>query len=215
MIQLKSLLGLCVLLTLCGCASIVSDNKSVTYLETTPEACKCELHGQDFTRVVTTPDSISLPSEAAPLTIACTAPGYKRTTATLDTAADGWIWGNIIFGGIVGGVVDAARGAGFKYPAKFSLMLEPESFPTVQDRDAWYDKRKAGIEAAYDLKLKRLKSQCPKKSESNGLDSDDTCKRGIAAEEKARDLELELNEKARGEAKVAPVVQASTPEQGA
>lgn len=54
-----------------ACASIVSDNKSVTYVETVPEEARCELHGQDFKRVITTPASIQLPANAAPVMVAC------------------------------------------------------------------------------------------------------------------------------------------------
>ena len=46
------------LLLLTGaCASIVSDNESTVYVATEPEKARCELHGQDFTRVVSTPAS--------------------------------------------------------------------------------------------------------------------------------------------------------------
>lgn len=196
-----------VLIFLGGCASIVSDNKSVTYLETKPEVAKCELHGQDFTRVVTTPNSIPLPSEAAPITIACTAPGYKRGTGTLDTKADGWIWGNILFGGVIGAVIDGAKGAGFKYPPRYSLVLEPEQFATLDDRDQWFGMRKAELELKWEQKLKKVKSQCGN-SNCGGIGCEDQCKRLVADEEKKRSEELEANEKARGDAKVAQLAQA-------
>lgn len=203
-------LGVLILGLLGGCASIVSDNKSTTYLETDPEASRCELHGQDFKRVVTTPNSISLPSEAAPLTVSCSAPGYKRTTATLDTKMDGWIWGNILLGGGIGLIVDATRGAGFKYPTKLSLVLEPEEFRTLDDRDAWYDKRKAEIATTWEQKIKKVKSQCSNNTSSPGdSGNEDACKRIVADEEKKRDAEFEANEKAKGAAKVAQVIQAA------
>jgi len=50
-------------LVLSGCASIVSESESTTYIETDPETARCELHGQDFKRVVTTPTSIHLPAD--------------------------------------------------------------------------------------------------------------------------------------------------------
>lgn len=196
-------------LLLSGCASIVSDNKSTTYLETDPEVCRCELHGQDFKRLVTTPNSIGLPSEAAPITIACTAPGYKRTTATLDTKMDGWIWANIVFGGVVGAVIDGARGSGFKYPPKFAMILEPEEFRTLDERDAWFDKRKTDLNTLWEAKIKRVKGQCATNSGTSGIGSEDGCKRLVADEEKKRDTELEQSEKARSAAKVAQVLNAA------
>jgi PBP1b-binding outer membrane lipoprotein LpoB len=50
--RISSILALALVLP--GCASIVSDNNSGTYIETDPEKARCELHGQDFKRVVDT-----------------------------------------------------------------------------------------------------------------------------------------------------------------
>lgn len=202
--------ALCLICLLSGCASIVSDNKSVTYLETVPEACKCELHGQDFKRVVNTPNSISLPSEAAPITIACSAPGYKRTTATLDTKADGWIWGNILFGGVIGAVIDGAKGSGFKFPPKYSLVLEPEQFASLDERDAWFNSRKAEIEARWDREMSRLRGQCASASTGRGRDEEDGCADLLGKAERKKQEELDQNEKARIEAKVAQMAQAAS-----
>lgn len=145
---------------LSGCASIVSDNDSTTYVETFPEEAKCELHGQDFTRVVHTPDSIQLPAEAAPVTVACEAPGYRTTTAELDTSMDGWIVGNAIFGGIIGVVIDAARGAGQTYPSKVQVVLEPERFADRAARDEWYDRRRRRIEEKWGAAIAAAGKKC-------------------------------------------------------
>lgn len=158
-------------LTLClvlasGCASIVSDNQSTTYIQTEPEEARCELHGQDFVRVLNTPTSVSLPSEAAPLTVACTAPGYKNTVQTLDTKGDGWVWGNIIFGGVIGAVVDAGRGAGQKFPPQFMVMLEPERFKTIAERDSFYDARVALIEKKWGAAIAKLEKSCDPSAKS-------------------------------------------------
>lgn len=147
-------------LVLANCASIVSDNDSSTYIETVPETARCELHGQDFTRVVNTPSSIQLPSSAAPITVACKADGHLNTTATLDTSMDGWILGNIVFGGVVGFVVDAARGAGMKFPPRVTVLLEPESFPDAVARDRWYDERKRQTIEKWDRILQGLRGSC-------------------------------------------------------
>lgn len=147
-------------LFLASCASIVSDNDSTTYIQTEPETARCELHGQDFVRVVNTPDSIQLPAEAAPITIACKAEGYKTTTANLDTSMDGWIVGNLLFGRVIGLAVDAARGAGQKYPAQVMVALEPEAFDSIAHRDRWYDERRAAIEAKWDEQISKAKNSC-------------------------------------------------------
>lgn len=206
---LLKLLGVASVLLLSACASIVSDNKSVTYLETTPEVAKCELHGQDFKRVLTTPNSIPLPSEAAPITVVCTAPGYKRGTATLDTKADGWMWGNLIFGGIIGVAVDAAKGSGFKFPPKFSLILEPQQFATLNDRDAWFDRRKSEIESRWSSEISRLQGQC-KDTQTSSIGANDGCARNLEEAKQKQKAELDQNELSRKAASVAQVEQAAS-----
>ena len=185
-------------LTLGGCASIVSDNASTTYIQTNPENARCELHGQDFVRVVNTPASINLPSEAAPLTVACKADGYKNTTQVLDTKADGWVWGNLLFGGIIGVAVDAGRGAGQKYPPQFSVVLEPESFPTTAQRDAFYDARRADTEAKWQVVIDKYQSRCG----SDQTGASNYCGK-VDKAESARDAELMDWEQRRSQARVA------------
>ncbi len=179
-----------------GCASVVSKTDSTTYLETDPEKARCVLHGQDFKRIVNTPDSIQLPSAAAPLTVACEAEGYKNTTAILDTKTDGWIWGNILLGGVIGAVVDGARGAGFKYPPKFTVLLEPEEFPTLAARDSWFDGQVAIAKTKWEQAIKKVRSNCDREEKS-------ACDDSVAKVEKQRDEELAALEGRRAAAKVA------------
>lgn len=167
-----------------GCASIVSDDDSTTYIETVPEKARCELHGQDFTRVVNTPSSLQLPSKAAPITIACKAEGYRNTVKELDTSIDGWILGNLLFGGIIGIAVDAARGAGMKFPPRVTVILEPEAFPSAAARDAWFDDRRQTIDERFDEAVKAAKYNC------QGGDVTRDCSEDIEKIEDLRNKEL-------------------------
>jgi len=143
-----------------ACASVVSDNDSTTFIQTDPDKAKCELHGHNYRQTLETPNSILLPANAAPITVACTADGYKTATKKLDTKIDGWIFGNIILGGVVGAAIDLARGAGFKYPPQFFVYLQPEKFKTSADRDAWFDRRRKFINDEWDEVLKKVRNQC-------------------------------------------------------
>lgn len=183
------------LASLSACASIVSDNDSTTYISTEPEQARCELHGQDFKRVVQTPDSITLPAEAAPITVACDAEGYRTTTATLDTSMDGWIVGNLLFGGVIGLAIDAARGAGQKYPPQMALVLDPESFDSNAARDAWYTRRRAELEQKWGAALDEAKRRCNR-------DQTELCNKRRAKIEEARDKALSELERKRTSAQV-------------
>jgi uncharacterized protein YceK len=172
-----------------GCASIVSDDDSTTYIETIPEKARCELHGQDFTRVVNTPTSLSLPSNAAPITVACKTEGYRNTIKELDTSIDGWILGNLIFGGIIGVAIDAARGAGMKYPPRITIILEPESFPSAKARDDWFGIRRAEITKRFDEAVKSAKYSCDSQGPATRDCSDDIEKIETLRAEELRKLE--------------------------
>lgn len=131
-----------VIAALSGCASIVSGNKSTTYIETDPKKARCELDGKDFKRVVQTPTSIHLSATAAPIKVTCTADGYHAATTEMNTSSDGMILGNILFGGVIGVVVDAASQSGMKFPERVTLALDPKGFATAEARDAWYARRR-------------------------------------------------------------------------
>lgn len=193
---MRALLCLGSLGLLSACASIVSDNKSTTYLQTEPvEKARCELHGQDFTRVVFTPTSINLPSDAAPITVACKASGYRNTVHELDTKLDGWIFGNIIFGGIIGGVIDVARGAGQKYPPQITILLDPESFTNTAARDSHYDVRKQEVLTKWKNIMSEIQSQCSS-SKNAGPPTDCSGKIEEAEQRKQKELdEIEARRK--------------------
>ena len=179
-----------------GCASIVSDDNSTTYFETDPEKARCVLHGQDFRRVVETPGSVTLNSEAAPITVACKADGYRETAEVLDTSMDGWILGNIIFGGVVGAVVDAARGAGQKFPPRFMVVLEPSTFSTGAERDDWYDRRRRLVVEKWARVISQAEGQCSDDT------VDDACEAQVKELQVKRDTELKHLEARRGRALV-------------
>ena len=185
------------LAALSGCASIVSDNETNVYVATQPEAARCELHGDDFTRVINTPGSLVIPSDAAPVTVACNAEGYRTTTGELDTSADGWMAGNIIFGILGGGiglVIDAARGAGMKYPPNITIVLEPGSFESLAARDEWYDDRRQILTEKWEAVIAEADKNCKL--------APDVCASRLKEARETRDKELEGLEQRRASAQI-------------
>jgi hypothetical protein len=144
-----------------ACASIVSGTDSTTYLETKPVDARCRMHGQDFTREVVTPTSVPLPSKASPITIECGADGYLRTVQQVDAEMDGWVFGNLIFGGIIGGVVDIARGAGKKFPPQVQIVLDPAAFKSEAERDQYFNDRSRLENERWDKVVAIIRGQCP------------------------------------------------------
>jgi hypothetical protein len=180
---------------LSACASIVSGTDSATYIETKPVDARCRLHGQDFTREVNTPTSVPLPARASPITVECNAEGFQRTTQQLEASMDGWIFGNLIFGGIVGGVVDIARGAGRKYPPQFQIVMDPASFRTDAERDRHYDDRARLENEKWDRVVATVRSQCDQNSPGE-------CQRRVAEIETRRQQDIERIEANRRSSRI-------------
>ncbi|SEH38437.1 hypothetical protein [Magnetospirillum fulvum] len=116
-----------------SCASVVNGPSSDVRIGTRPESARCVLSGQGgFSQSVQSPATVSVPRDAAPVTVACTAPGYRRTVATLTATADGWVWGNsalmVVTGGValLGLAVDEAVGSVWEYDPDFTLPLDEE-----------------------------------------------------------------------------------------
>jgi hypothetical protein len=137
--------GLAAAATVAACASIAGPNESSVNIRTSPDRARCELkgRGEAFAASVETPASVSIPTAAAPVTVTCTAPGYKPTVHSLDLTPNGWIWGNaglvLATGGvaIIGALVDTGNGASrsFKSEASFTLDADRPRMVKTRSRD--------------------------------------------------------------------------------
>ncbi|RAU22688.1 hypothetical protein CU669_08425 [Paramagnetospirillum kuznetsovii] len=119
--------------TLAACASMFNPTRSEVQIRTNPEHARCELTGRDgFSAVIETPTTIDIPHSAAPVTVACDAPGFRRTVSSLNAASSGWIWANsallMATGGVaaLGLVVDEALGSDWTYKKDMSVELDAE-----------------------------------------------------------------------------------------
>src|SRR3990167_3236900 len=118
---------------LSGCASIVSDSQYPVSISSTPAGANFEVRnraGQVIHSGIT-PGSVTLKSGAGyfkgeTYTIAFRKEGFADQQTTLNSSLDGWYWGNIIFGGLIGMLaVDPATGAMYKLPENTATTLPP------------------------------------------------------------------------------------------
>lgn len=117
-----------------GCASMANGPSSEVNIATQPAGARCILNGADgFSAEITTPETLSVPHKAAPVTVACTAPGFRRTVHTLNTSGSGWLWANSAFivftggGAVLGMMVDEAVGASTSYRRDFNMDLDADA----------------------------------------------------------------------------------------
>jgi len=162
-----------------GCATIVSGDETDTQITTDPIGAECELIGDGYNMVVTSPANIQLDSDAAPVTIICNADGHLEERTEIDTSMDGTIFGNLILGGLIGVAIDAASGSGQKYPESVELVLVPTSFPSVAARDAWYERQVQRVEDKYVQLADDMPSYCPQREAGTSGQAGTNCEAEI------------------------------------
>lgn len=129
------------LLSLSGCATITSGTSQAVNIVTEKDVqeAKCELTDKKGGKwfVPSTPGSATVRKGDGPLSIICKKNGYKTAKLMVDETLVPATFGNIILGGGIGILVDAASGAAQQYPDQILVWMEPEDFKTEQEKDVW------------------------------------------------------------------------------
>lgn len=107
-----------------GCASIVSDSTYPVSVQSSPAGASYEVTNEAGMLVSSgvTPGQVTLKAGAGFFDgelyrISYKKDGYQDQVTMVDTEVDGWYWGNIIFGGLIGMlIVDPATGSMYKLP---------------------------------------------------------------------------------------------------
>jgi hypothetical protein len=95
---------------LSGCASVVSGRGQEIPLASTPSGADVTVDG---IYMGTTPTIAPL-RRKNPHNIVFSKKGYTEQTKTTQRKTNGWVWGNIVFGGIIGLIIDYSTGASYK-----------------------------------------------------------------------------------------------------
>ena len=123
-----------VLLT--GCASIIDEETQVVSVRTPycPGA-ECVLENSNGTFFVkSTPDTITIHKSSGDLSVKCTKDGHTETES-FESSANAAMWGNLLFGGIIGAAVDW-QDSGFDYEPNIVNSLrcgDEEAEKTVRE----------------------------------------------------------------------------------
>ncbi|SEG71449.1 hypothetical protein [Halopseudomonas aestusnigri] len=118
-------------LMLTGCASILSDSQYPVSIQSTPSGADFKVSRQNGSVIHqgTTPATVTLPSgdgyfSSAEYNVEFSKEGYQNQRMHMQGELDGWYWGNILFGGLIGLLfVDPATGAMYKLPETTNANL--------------------------------------------------------------------------------------------
>lgn len=108
--SITAVLALSLGLMLTGCATIIHGEHEDFTLRSKPDHARITIDGVAYGK---TPALLKLKrKDDHDITISM--PGYQPQTITLQSTLSGWVFGNLVFGGIIGIAVDAGDGAMYK-----------------------------------------------------------------------------------------------------
>jgi hypothetical protein len=132
---------------LSSCASIVSDSAYDIRFTCDPSNATVKIVDLNGAEVYNgeVPATVQLEAGARffkrqRYTLTFSAPGYMNKTLPLQCKVDGWYWGNLLLGGVIGMlIVDPATGAMYKFNQEYvstTLKAEDTSMLSIQNIDA-------------------------------------------------------------------------------
>ncbi len=103
--------GITIVLLFSSCASIISGSKQNINFNSTPSGATVWV---DDVNLGVTPVIAQLERIKKNQKVKIELQGYKPYELILNRKTNGWIWGNILFGGIIGIIIDASSGAMYR-----------------------------------------------------------------------------------------------------
>lgn len=128
---------------LSACSSIVSKSEYAVAISSSPEGADFIVTNRTGQQVHngTTPASVILKASAGyfkreTYTITINKEGYSPKTIKLSSSVDGWYWGNILIGGLIGMlIVDPATGAMYSLPDRIDVAMTADETSNVTQKD--------------------------------------------------------------------------------
>jgi hypothetical protein len=123
------LLGIAACLLAGGCATITTDPGQSLRIETFTDkgdevkGAQCRLENDNGQFNLTTPGSVTVRKSSKDLMITCTAADRADAKAVVTSRAGAGMYGNIIFGGGIGAIIDHSKGTAYNYPTWLQLVF--------------------------------------------------------------------------------------------
>ena len=122
-----------------GCATIVSGSGQSVQIDSTPSNAIVNINNFEQGQ---TPVRVNLDRAQKVASVEIELPGFEPEKIELKRSVNGWVWGNIVFGGIIGVVIDATTGAMYthKLPSSGAVVEVPASAKEKPEGvDLWID----------------------------------------------------------------------------
>lgn len=162
-------LALLAVALLSGCATLTTSSSQTVTMTTEPAgaACTFKREGLVIGVVNPTPGSLSVSKSHTAIDVSCTKEGFVDATGSVGSKFQAMTFGNILFGGIIGIVVDAASGATAEYEPTITIRLTPSEFADAAARDRFFDEQRDTFVA----QAKQVRARIAEKCQSSGRQS--------------------------------------------
>lgn len=115
------------ILVLSGCATITQESGQTLALTATHEGkpieAECKLENDRGQWTAKTPSNVTVRKSGEDLNVTCKREGIPDGLLKAISRAAGSMWGNIIFGGGVGAIIDHSQGTGYDYPNQLPVKM--------------------------------------------------------------------------------------------
>ncbi len=112
-----------------GCATITTDAGQLmrveTFVETGEEVrgAMCRLENENGVFNLSTPGAATVAKSSRDLSVECSTPNRPPAKAVVTSRVGAGMFGNILFGGGVGAIIDHSKGTAYNYPAWLQLVF--------------------------------------------------------------------------------------------
>jgi len=111
-----------------SCATLMSGTTQEVTFNSEPQDVEVTVGGKVIGK---TPFTIQLDKKSGQ-TVEFNLEGYKRQTRSLETTMDGWFWGNIVLGGLIGSSTDGISGSINEYsPNQYYVTMVADSSDSI------------------------------------------------------------------------------------
>jgi len=140
-------------LTFSGCASIVKGRTQEVSFQSNPDTATVKIDGKIIGK---TPMTVNLHRKSGQ-TIVFEKEGYDPISMKLETTMNGWFWGNIVLGGLVGSTTDGVTGAVYEYsPSQYMVSLQHNSENNLDNQKTQSEQVKDFVVIGYNNLIKDI-----------------------------------------------------------
>ena len=142
---MKNTLFFIIFFVVSACASITGETTQPVSLVTkdhtgnTVEGATCSIRNDKGAWEAKSPSFVTVSRSSEDLIVECKKAGMQDGSLKGISRAAGSMWGNIVFGGGVGALVDHSRGAGYNYP---------DILPVVMGKSVIIDRSDGNVQVA-------------------------------------------------------------------